>query len=326
MDKTIKAMIQAIGADKRNENSVLSCVRVRDGGATVSNLREFFYWTDDETRAQENGLYSARVLLAAGIWEENPIGNEKFPDMPTSTDYKTTSIDRDAFIEAAPFVSDDETRYFMTGVYCAIAGGEPITVATDGRRLYANGDFSGEDHDSLTIRPTKAMLAMLKSRPPRSNASITVGTIDGKRWIYAGVGFSGIYGAVAVEGQFPNFRRVIPSYKGPLKMALPSKDTIKKWKAIESFKGADNAPAIYEKGKWSRGPVVEEVPGDPSIKIAFNPRYLLEAVDAGVKEVYVENGEKGAQRAVYGHTTHETIMVIMPMAIADATDEWKEGK
>jgi DNA polymerase-3 subunit beta len=104
-------------------------------------------------------------------------------------------------------ISDDETRYFMNGVFFEKSDDKFVMVATDGRRLAyiekpsaANlNNFSG-----VIIHP-KILNVIMRRAGDEGMAAISV--TDKTIFVQFG---SYKLSSVLIEGQFPNYRRVIP--------------------------------------------------------------------------------------------------------------------
>jgi DNA polymerase-3 subunit beta len=136
--------------------------------------------------------------------------SDKFPESGTSDNvpfFEIPSKDFKEMIKETIFaVSDDRNRYFMTGVYF-IKNGETLTmVATDGRRLSCDNKtgFSIPDFQPAII-PTKILSCILKNAPDEGNIQIAV--VDKSIFVkFGNLEFS----SVLIEGQFPNYQKVIP--------------------------------------------------------------------------------------------------------------------
>jgi DNA polymerase-3 subunit beta len=104
-------------------------------------------------------------------------------------------------------VSDDETRYFMNGVYFEKAEDRIVMVATDGRRLsYISKIAKTEIKDFAgVIIPPKILNIIIKRAGDEGLISISV--TDKTIFIKFG---SYNLSSVLIDGQFPNYRKVIP--------------------------------------------------------------------------------------------------------------------
>ena len=136
--------------------------------------------------------------------------SDKFPEVGTSDNvpfFELPSKDFKEMIRETIFaVSDDRNRYFMTGVYF-IKNGDTLTmVATDGRRLSCDNKTGLSIPDfQPAIIPTKILGCILKNAPDEGNIQIAV--VDKSIFVkFGNVEFS----SVLIEGQFPNYQKVIP--------------------------------------------------------------------------------------------------------------------
>lgn len=139
----------------------------------------------------------------------NSMASEKFPEFPVSSaDYFDIPIKsfKEMINQTVFAVSDDETRFFMNGVYLEKVEDKLIMVATDGRRLayiekegHAINDFPG-----IIVHPK--ILNIITKRAG-DEGSISIAITD--KMIFVRFG-SYNFSSVLLEGQFPNYRKVIP--------------------------------------------------------------------------------------------------------------------
>ena len=103
-------------------------------------------------------------------------------------------------------VSDDETRYFMNGVFIEKTEGKLIMVATDGRRLaYIDKEEKNSKDFTGIIVPPKILTIIQKRAGDEGLISLSV--TDKVIFIKFG---SYSLSSILLEGQFPNYRKVIP--------------------------------------------------------------------------------------------------------------------
>jgi len=115
------------------------------------------------------------------------------------------------------FESDEQTRYYLIGVYvepCA-AGGVTMTV-TDGHRLICVRDETGSADQSGIVQLSPDAMKLCKSKP-RETRRVTIDGQDalieksldsGETWESIGLSAK-----VFVDGTFPDYRRVVPDVK-----------------------------------------------------------------------------------------------------------------
>jgi DNA polymerase-3 subunit beta len=136
---------------------------------------------------------------------------DQFPEFESSSsgvNFEMALDDFKSMIKQTIFsVSDDQTRYFMNGVFFEKGDNKFIMVATDGRRMaYAEKEISGTvgDFEGIII-PDKILNLILKHSSNEGNILITIKD----NMIFVNFG-SLFFSSKLIEGQFPNYRRVIP--------------------------------------------------------------------------------------------------------------------
>jgi len=137
------------------------------------------------------------------------IASDKFPEFPIpSVEYFEMPIkDFKEMISQTVFaVSDDETRFFMNGVFLEKLEDKLIMVATDGRRLAYIGKYTEniKNFPSIIIPPKILNIIIKKSG---DEGLIAISITDKIMFISFG---SYSLSSVLIEGQFPNYRKVIP--------------------------------------------------------------------------------------------------------------------
>ena len=136
--------------------------------------------------------------------------SDKFPEIGSSENipfFELSSKDFKEMIKETIFaVSDDRNRYFMTGVYFVKNGDTLTMVATDGRRLSSvNKNIANVPEFQPAIIPTKILSTVLKHAPEEGNIEVAV--IDKSIFVKFG---SMEFSSVLIDGQFPNYQKVIP--------------------------------------------------------------------------------------------------------------------
>ena len=139
------------------------------------------------------------------------IASDKFPEFPSydSTQFFDIPIRdfREMVSQTVFAVSDDETRYFMNGVYFEKKDSSLVMVATDGRRLAyieKKPDVDIPDFKGVIIPPKILNLVMKRSG---DEGSISIYVTEKMIFIHFG---SYYVSSLLIEGQFPNYKRVIP--------------------------------------------------------------------------------------------------------------------
>ena len=215
------------------------------------------------------------------------IASEKFPELPVSSEqfFELPIKDFREMIQQCVFaVSDDETRYFMNGVFLEKIDGKIIMVATDGRRLAFISkkcddkikDFSG------VIIPPKILNIVLKRSGDEGLISISIS--DKMIFIkFASYHFS----SVLIEGMFPNYKKVIPENqefsltvnREEMLSALRRVSLMVEKKSHRIYLGISSGKIAVFSEEGELGTVNDEIPckyNGEEVKIALNYRYIEE--------------------------------------------------
>ncbi|MDR2193663.1 MAG: DNA polymerase III subunit beta [Treponema sp.] len=215
------------------------------------------------------------------------IASDNFPMFPTPNEEKFFSMpikDFKEMIHQTVFaVSDDESRYYMTGVLFEKTDSKVNMVATDGRRLaFINKDINNEVPDFFgVIVPPKILTIITKRAGDEGLISILVTD----KTIFVRFG-SYELSSVLIEGQFPNYHRVIPE-NHEYYFTLNRIETLDALKRVSLF--VEKSHRIYlsltpgvlaiASEESELGIANEEIPcrydGEP-ILIAMNYRYMEE--------------------------------------------------
>lgn len=139
------------------------------------------------------------------------ISSDKFPEIKENPDIPYFEIAQsdilDIISQTIFSISDDETRYFMNGVYLERKSNKVIAVATDGRRLsYVDKEVpDGVPTFPGIIIPPKALNLIKKLASGQGNMGISISD----KVIFMRFDNQKISSNL-IEGQFPNYSRVIP--------------------------------------------------------------------------------------------------------------------
>ena len=215
------------------------------------------------------------------------IASDKFPPLPVSTEkfFEMPIKDfREMVTQSVFAVSDDETRYFMNGVYMEKTEDKINMVATDGRRLAFVGKSANKKINDFTgiIIPPKILQTVIKRSGDEGLINISIS--DKMIFInFASYQFS----SVLIEGMFPNYKKVIPE-KQDFSLSVKREEMINALRRV-ALMVEKKSHRIYlgiSAGKMSvsseeseLGAVEDEIPckyDGEDITIALNYRYLEE--------------------------------------------------
>ena len=187
---------------------------VEEGSVTVYGDKFFGILNSIPDGEIEFEQKESRIIIKTSVkkarFQLKSIASDKFPEFTASGNefFEIPIKDMKKMIGETIFaVSDDETRYFMNGVFFEKSGDKFVMVATDGRRLaYIKKDSEEgiEDFPGVII-PPKILNVVMKRAGDEGMAGISI--TDKTIFIQFG---SYKLSSLLIEGQFPNYSRVIP--------------------------------------------------------------------------------------------------------------------
>jgi DNA polymerase III subunit beta len=256
------------------------------------------------------------------------ISSEKFPELPDAPNESFFAIPSKEFKEMVSqtlfAVSDDETRYFMNGVFIEKVPEGLILVATDGRRLsYTKKAFDAQIPDFKgVIVPPKVLGLVLKRAPDEGMIEIAVT----EKCIFFRFGSYRI-SSVLIEGQFPNYQKVIPeSQKNRITLKrIDLLDALKRvaifveQKSHRTFFSISEGIIVISSEESELGTAREEFTcnySGPEAIIALNYKYIedpLKVMDS--ENINIEFTEPNRAITVSPEPGEDYFHVVMPMQI-----------
>lgn len=240
------------------------------------------------------------------------IDPEEFPALPVfGPEEMTVTLPRktlDAIATSIPFQSKDDTRYVLNGAYLDPADGG-VVVATDGRRLFR---LRTKVPSVPIILPRAACELITRIKP--NAASVGLHAESGHICFRLGSSFTVC--STLIDGNFPNYRQVIPpaaDSKGSI--TFTDAEGVASW--LSTLKGDLSVTLrprpphfvdlIHEHGSLVTPAYLE---GD-RIAIAFNPAFLAECLrGVGGTLDLTDHMSPGIFRSP------DAIAVIMPVRVA----------
>jgi DNA polymerase-3 subunit beta len=225
-----------------------------------------------------------------------------------------------------PFISREETRYYLNGVMMTVADDTLIAVATDGHRL-------GRRQAKLTA-PCAPLLPSIVPRGFITLANTALGKGEvAARFTAREVEFrSGgvMMRSKLIDGTFPDYHRVIPAVAAHT-IRFKASDTLPVLTAVgRSRAGSFSADAMkltssgggisiecrVPDGETMTAKLDAAVEGEPPV-MGFNARYILGAFKAlGGKEMHLNTADSHTPARLTSPTgTEGDLVVIMPMRV-----------
>jgi len=254
------------------------------------------------------------------------ITSDKFPETTSSEGISFFDVPVKEFkemINQTVFsVSDDETRYFMNGVFMEKKNEELLLVATDGRRLAyisKNFGFTLPDFKGIIIPPK--ILSIINKRAT-DEGPIAIGVGEKNIFFrFANYEFS----SVLIEGQFPNYNRVIPESQSS-SFSVDSKDLLEALKRVALLVEQKSRRIYLNVGPGTLtissqeteiGTAREEIPcryDGEELTIALNYLYVEEPVKViGTERVTFEFTESMKAITIKADPDKDFFHIVMPM-------------
>jgi DNA polymerase-3 subunit beta len=214
------------------------------------------------------------------------MSSDKFPEFPVSDktyfDISVKSF-KEMINQTVFAVSDDEARFFMNGVYLEKEEDKIVMVATDGRRLaYAEKEEKNIKNFSGVIIHPKILSVITKRAGDEGLISISVT----EKIVFIRFG-SYHFSSVLLDGQFPNYRKVIPEEqtsslsvnRGEMLDALRRVSLLVEQKSHRIYLGIKPGVMEIYSEEGEIGDAKEEIPckyDGEEVALALNYRYIEE--------------------------------------------------
>ena len=257
-----------------------------------------------EMEVDEKNTCSLRA--GASFYKLKGLSADEFPPTHALNNAKKLTLPQEKFKgmlrKTSYAISADESRYVLNGIFVSLAEHKMTLVATDGRRLALvdeEVDISEANRGEFII-PTKTVHELARLLGEKGDVEIRFTENQAAFTMGDGKGFSAEVISKLVEGNYPNYRQVIPSETRE-RIALPREEllaathraqimTSDKANSVKLAIGRNNlsitanSPEVGE----ARENLAIDYKGK-EIAIAFNPAYLIEPLAALTEnEVFLE--------------------------------------
>jgi DNA polymerase-3 subunit beta len=273
---------------------------------------------------QKDTKFTIKAPDIKARWQLKSIASDKFPEFSeaSGTFFELPVKDFKEMIQQTVFaVSDDQTRYFINGVYMEKDADRLVMVATDGRRLSFDSKPAPQMEDFAgIIIPPKILNLVLKRAGEEGVIALSV--TDKNIYInFAAYKLS----SVLIEGTFPNYKPVIPESQSfhfvverqEMLTALRRVSMMVEQKSHRVFLGVKpGAVSVYSE-ETELGEGQNEIPcqydGDEAT-IALNYRYIEEPFKIMEdKEIAVYFTDTRRAATIKPEPEKDYFHVVMPM-------------
>lgn len=287
----VEAQVQKPGTATVPVKKLLGIVRELNGG---------------EIKLEVDDQHRCRIRAGASDYRLHGLPAEEFPPLPAFTEDRKVALPQETIAgmlkQTAFAASTDESRYVLNGIYFSLKEHKLTLVATDGRRLaLADTDAEVAEHSQGEfIVPTKAVTELTRLAQPHGEVEIKYSGNQAAFSLRDDKGRTVFIVTKLIEGNYPNYRQVIPSEtkeRIPLVreeflhalrraelMTTDKANSVKLSFTKNNLALTANSPEIGE----ARESIAVNYKG-PDLAIAFNPRYLIEPLNAlNQDEVFLE--------------------------------------
>ena len=325
-----KDSIQITGTDLEIGISTVVPAEVAEEGAVAipaKRLNDLLKELPDEPLsivAKKNQQVS--IECGRGSFKILGLPKEEFPRLPSTSSQEAIVIDQgvlQAMLGMTVFsVSQDESRYILTGVLFAMRKGWLRLVSTDGRRMamVEREARKAPPGEYQRIVPEKALSELLRLLGDGGTVDIALKESQ----ISFDLGSSVLITRL-IEGKFPNYEQVIPA-ESPNKLTVLREDLLLATRRISLWSTQDS-PSIRLDLKPNQLVVSKQTPevgeaheqlkvqySGPEFSIGFNPTYLIDVLKV-LTDGTVEVELPGPDRPGVIRTKDHYLYVALPIQL-----------
>ena len=284
--------------------------KVNKPGATTIPVKKLFGivrelgGTEIEIETDEKNICTIRC--GSSFFKINGLSAEEFPPLPKFKDDKKVTLSQETvkgMMRKTSFaVSTDESRYVLNGIYISLKDHKMTMVATDGRRLALvdeEVDISEKSSGEFIV-PAKAVTELNRLLQEKGEVEIKFGENQASFALKDEKDLSLLLITKLIEGNYPNYRQVIPG-EAKERVPLNREEMVQALRRAEimTSEKANSVKLSFGKNNLAiptNSPEVGEARETLAVNykgkemaIAFNPRYLIDALNAlSEDEVFFE--------------------------------------
>src|ERR1035437_1222468 len=209
--------------------------KVKKGGSTTVPVKKLFGIVRElggnEIDIETDDKNITSIRCNSSCYKIHGLNADEFPPLPKFKDDKKVSLPQEtvkAMMRKTSFaVSTDESRYVLNGIFISLKDHKITMVATDGRRpaLVDEEVDIAEKSSGEFIVPAKAVNELNRLLQEKGDVEIKFGENQASFALKDDKGFSVLVITKLIEGNYPNYRQVIPaevkgSFVWPVRMCV----------------------------------------------------------------------------------------------------------
>jgi DNA polymerase-3 subunit beta len=283
--------------------------KVIKSGATTLPVKKLFGIVRElngEIEIETDDKNISSIRSGSSFFKIHGLAADEFPPLPKFKDDKKVLLPQEnirAMIRKTSFaVSTDESRYVLNGIFISLKEGKMTFVATDGRRLALvdeEVDISEKSAGEFIV-PAKAVNEINRLLQDKGEVELKFGENQASFALKNENGFSVLLITKLIEGNYPNYRQVIPG-EAKERIGVGREELVQALRRAEIMTSEKANSVKLSFGKnvltiTANSPEVGEARETMAINykgkelaIAFNPRYLIDPLNALTEdEVFIE--------------------------------------
>jgi DNA polymerase-3 subunit beta len=246
------------------------------------------------------------ISAGASFYRINGLSPDEFPPLPQFKDDKKVVLSQETvkgMMKKTSFaMSADESRYVLNGIFISLKDHKMTMVATDGRRLAMveeEVDVTDKSQGEFIV-PAKTVTELNRLLQDKGQVEIRFAENQASFTLKDDKGSSVLIISKLVEGNYPNYRQVIPA-ETKERVPLAREEFLHALRRAEIMTSEKSNSVKLSFGKnrleiTANSPEVGEAKESlavnykgPEMAIAFNPKYLIDPLNALANdEVYLE--------------------------------------
>jgi DNA polymerase-3 subunit beta len=284
--------------------------KVKKGGSTTVPVKKLFGIarelsnSDIDLQVDEKNLCT--VQSGASFYKINGLSADEFPPVHKFKDDKKVVLSQETIkgmMKKTSFaISTDESRYVLNGIFISLKEHKMTMVATDGRRLALVDEEVelDEKNQGEFIVPAKAVNELNRLLQDKGTAEMRFNENLASFSLKDDKGFSVLVITKLIEGNYPNYRQVIPG-ECKERVALVREEFLHALKRAEimTSEKSNSVKLAFTKNNLAitaNSPDVGEARESLAINykgkdmaIAFNPKYMIDPLLAlSNDEIFLE--------------------------------------
>jgi len=253
--------------------------------------------TNPEMEIEVDDKHTCSVRSGASFYKINGLGADEFPPLPKFKEDKKVVLPQEkirGMMKKTSFaISTDESRYVLNGIFFSLKEHKLTMVATDGRRLALvdeEVDVSEKSQGEFIV-PAKAVNELNRLLTEKGDVEIKFTENQAAFTLKDDKGFSILIITKLIEGNYPNYRQVIPS-EAKERVALAREEFLHALRRAEimTSEKSNSVKLTFSKNNLAitaNSPEVGEARESLAINykgkemaIAFNPKYMIDPLNA----------------------------------------------